>query len=208
MSTTMYLGLDIGHVSDFSAHAIVQRARDADSGDLVYLVRDLRRYEDRPSSPELRRKMQALINAMRGQGHDVVLAVDARGPGQSQVYEMSWGNDSLQGHSFLYPVVTTTGQDESPGKQGARNVPKNKLIGDAKELLEWRRLKVTPDLPHAKLFEEELRSFRPRVTTAGNVVFEAQREGEHDDILFAVCLALWAAKRGEQRAFKVRNIRL
>jgi hypothetical protein len=36
---------------------------------------------------------------------------------------------------------------------------------------------------------------RVKVTPAGNEQFGAWRQGEHDDLVFAVALACWAAKK-------------
>ncbi len=113
----------------------------------------------------------------------------------------------LEGVDMFAPVTITTGQSENRGKMGYWNVARNILVGEAKKLLGWGRLKLSPDLPHGKIFAEELRSFKPRQTHTGNVVFEAMREGDHDDLIFAVSLALWIAiRRGDGNVTTIKNV--
>jgi hypothetical protein len=54
------------------------------------------------------------------------------------------------------------------------------------------RLKIAERLPFAEQLRTELINFRMKVTPAANEVFEA-RQGQHDDLVLAVAVALWLA---------------
>jgi hypothetical protein len=58
-----------------------------------------------------------------------------------------------------------------------------------------RRLKIAPSLPEANTLVEELLAYRFTISEAGNHSFRTWREGQHDDLLLALCLAVWAAER-------------
>jgi hypothetical protein len=42
---------------------------------------------------------------------------------------------------------------------------------------------------------KELQNFKVKITAAANEIFEAWREGEHDDLLLAVAIAAWMGER-------------
>jgi hypothetical protein len=45
------------------------------------------------------------------------------------------------------------------------------------------------------VIEAELRAFRVKLTPAGNDTFESARERDHDDLVLAMALAVWAGER-------------
>jgi hypothetical protein len=50
------------------------------------------------------------------------------------------------------------------------------------------------------VLEEELANYRLKQNIAtGHVAFEPLREGQHDDLLFAVCLGCWAWEHGTKK---------
>jgi hypothetical protein len=51
---------------------------------------------------------------------------------------------------------------------------------------------------HRDALVEELKNYRRNINIAsGYVSFEPWREADHDDLLFAVCLALWGWRQRE-----------
>ena len=72
---------------------------------------------------------------------------------------------------------------------------KKDLVGRVQAPLQDGRPKVAEPLPLA----EELATFRVEVTQARDETFEAWRERDHDDLVLAVPLSLYAAVRGEWR---------
>jgi hypothetical protein len=88
--------------------------------------------------------------------------------------------------------VTIAGREKSSGG----SVAKRDLVGAVQVPLRDRRLKIAEGLPLAAVLAEELSAFRVKVTVAGNETFEAWRERDHDDLVLAVALALWAGSLG------------
>lgn len=232
---TRFMGCDLGQASDHTALGIVERiknpnpehdpeiaayARQNRKPGFKYAVPQwladdyhvlaLHRFQLGILYPNIRKTLQKVVDSPQMGNHRVALAIDGSGPGRSMVDELRSGavGSRLEGVDLFVPVTITTGQSENRGKMGYMNVARNILVGEAKKLLGWGRLKLPPAdaMPHGAIFAEELRSFKPRQTHTGNVVFEAIREGDHDDLIFAVSLALWMAiRRGDGEVRSIKN---
>lgn len=233
MRPTRFMGCDLGQAADHSALAILERVKNPNpehDPEIAafsranrkpgfrynvpqwlhddYHVLALHRYQLGILYPSIRRSLQTVVDSPQLAGYRIALAMDGGHTGRSMVDELRAGPEEsrLHGVDQFVPVTITTGNTENRGKMGYVNVARNILVGESKKLLGWGRLKMSPELPHAAIFAEELRSFKPRQTHAGNVVFEALRDGDHDDLIFAVSLALWMAiRRGDGRVRSIKN---
>ena len=116
--------------------------------------------------------------------------VDATGVGRPVV-------DHLMGSGLrcrMRAVMVTGGQTER--QEGAFNyVPKRDLMAGLQMLFEYGELKIARTLRHVDALKKELADMRVKVTPAGNEQFGAWREGEHDDLVFAVALGCWGARK-------------
>ncbi len=56
-------------------------------------------------------------------------------------------------------------------------------------------LRIAAGMEHAAALVTEMQEMRVKVTPAGHEQYGAWREGTHDDLVFAVALACWAAKK-------------
>jgi hypothetical protein len=87
---------------------------------------------------------------------------------------------------------------------GYWSVPKRDLVFAAVAAFQQARIRVAKDIKDRDALVNELRNYRRTTNIAtGNMAFEPWRESDHDDLLFAVCLALWGwqvQKRGTTRA--------
>ncbi|MDP9474511.1 MAG: hypothetical protein M3R38_02225 [Actinomycetota bacterium] len=54
-----------------------------------------------------------------------------------------------------------------------------------------------PRLAHARTLVDELVNFRVKQAAAGRESYEAWRENDHDDLVFALCLAAWLLPKGD-----------
>ena len=86
------------------------------------------------------------------------------------------------------------GAETTVDERGYRRVPKRELVGTTQVVLQQGRLKFAAGLPLVPTLKEELTNFRLKVTDAGHDTYEAWREGQHDDLVFATCLATWYAE--------------
>jgi hypothetical protein len=62
-------------------------------------------------------------------------------------------------------------------------------------VLQGRRLKIAPELPQANLLTAELSAFRLKSVPLNETAVVEWREGQHDDLVFAVALAVWFAEK-------------
>ncbi len=71
-------------------------------------------------------------------------------------------------------------------------VPKRELVRGLVTAFENGRLKIAKGLPLAGALIDELQAFRVTLTAKGRDTYAA-RSGEHDDLVLAVALAVWAS---------------
>jgi hypothetical protein len=88
-------------------------------------------------------------------------------------------------------VTITAGHEAKINDTGGFHVPKKDLIARLQVLLEQERLKVAKSLPEAEILVEEMLSFGSRTTESGNEVFGNFKAGSHDDLVLAICVAVW-----------------
>ncbi len=73
-------------------------------------------------------------------------------------------------------------------------------IGSLQVALQTRRLKIAKELSLRPVLVEELRDFRLKVNPLTAHDSWNAREGQHDDIVLAVAVALWHAEREARRS--------
>jgi len=56
-------------------------------------------------------------------------------------------------------------------------------------------LQTASGIPYGAALVEEMAEMRAKVTAAGNTQFGVWREGAHDDLVLAVALACWGARK-------------
>jgi hypothetical protein len=98
----------------------------------------------------------------------------------------------------IWPAVVTGGDRETMS-DGYWRIPKRDLIVDLQVLLQRGGLRIAAGMGLAPVLVEEMATMRVRQTPAGNEQYGAWREGEHDDLVFAVALSYWGAKRAYPR---------
>jgi hypothetical protein len=191
-STTFFLGLDLGQVSDHSA-IVVLRSTDRDpprryEGSYLY------RWPLGAAYPEIARETARLASrvAQQPQATGVRLAVDATGCGLPVVDMLA--REPMPGVNMI-PVMITGGLTET---QTGRvwHVPKRNLVGVTQTALQTGRLKVASALPEAATLTQELQNFQMKVSLdTGHDSYGAWREGTHDDLVLALACALWCGER-------------
>jgi len=179
-----FLGLDLGQANDYTALAVL-RESGPERG--LYDLGKLERYDLGTPYPEIVASVKAMVDKLREQPAIVYLAVDATGVGRPVVDLFDEAGLSVT------PITFTSGHEVTRGEQGGYNVPKRDLVSTAKVALQTRVLRSSPEIPLAKVFREELLKFRVKISLKGKDTYEAWREGDHDDLVMAVAMALWVA---------------
>jgi hypothetical protein len=183
MATIM--GLDLGQSADFTALAIGEKA-EAEGQPSRYDFDFLHRWP-------LKTEYVAIVNDLAKiakQVSEPMLVVDETGVGRPIV-------EQIRRHVPVatWPVTITGGTRATRQEDGSWHVPKKALVTNAVVLMESNRLKIAPTLSEARVLVKELQNFRVKVTVSANEVFEAWREGMHDDLVLALCLACWAGEK-------------
>jgi hypothetical protein len=189
----IFFGLDLGQVVDFSALAVLERARrpDADRpGKLVshFSVRSLKRW---PLGTPYTQIVADLAKYLADPILDnPVLAADQTGVGMAVI-------DLIRAAKLparLEPVVITGGHAITRDERQAWHCPKKELASLLQVLFQHRRVAIA-NFPERELLVRELRSFTARITSTGNEDYSSWREKDHDDLVLAVALAAWVAER-------------
>jgi hypothetical protein len=183
---------------DHTAVAVVERAELAGDWDPAMVawrevvrlrVRYLERVPLGTPYPEIVERVRQMTHSreLKGQCHVVA---DATGVGRPVI-------DLLRRADLecvLMPVVVTSGVRETHDG-GYYRVPKQDLIVGLQVLLQQGKLQIAAGLRHSETLVEEMAGMRVRTTHTGHEQFGAWREGQHDDLVFAVALACWGAKK-------------
>jgi hypothetical protein len=210
--TEFILGLDLGQAQDFTALTIVERITEPlnewdsktheQKTGLFYHIRHLERPALGTSYPAIVERVRTLMAApeliqyreTRREGRravDVIrpaLVVDATGVGRPVV--------DLFRTAKLRPIAVTIHGGEQQSQEGSFfRVPKRNLVSTLQIAFQNEHLKVAKSLPLAEVLVTELLNFRMKIDLkTAHDSYEAWREGQHDDLVLAVALALWWAE--------------
>ena len=192
-----YLGLDLGQRRDYSAIAVVEREEQVRpygeaeyrGMQLVHMERlalgttyagVVERVRDISSVPELAPHCELIVDAT-GVGAPVVEMLRAA--------KLGWG----------ISAVTITGGGKENRKEvwrgGDYNVPKADLVAAVQLALENNELRIARGLRDAAALVEELVNVRKSFQGSGHERVGADRSGEHDDLVIALALACWKARK-------------
>lgn len=181
------VGIDLGQVTDFTAIVVLE----VNSGPSpTYDCGHLDRVPLGTPYPEQVDRIADLIADLREIG-DVRIMVDGTGVGRPVI-------DLLRPRVGKLTAVTITGGNSvSAKKKGEICVPKRDLVSAVKLVLQAGSLKIASELPEAEVLARELLAFEAKITASGHDQYEASwREGEHDDLVLALAMAVWQLTSG------------
>jgi hypothetical protein len=216
------MGLDVGQKRDHTAMAVVERAeltyreRDpltwAPFQSVEYRLRFLQRMPLGMAYPEMIQKVEQVVSALRqrcktweyhGRGAlSMALVVDATGVGAPVVDLLKQAQLGCE----MTAVSITGGEREVQTREGW-SVPKRDLITGLQVMYEHDELTMSKGLSEIEALLTELSDMRVRLSDRGNERFAVWRDGAHDDLVLAVALAVWRAKKGTKSPWgKVRLV--
>jgi hypothetical protein len=193
-----FIGLDLGQSRDFTAIAILERAELRGAWDAekyahrkmaALRLRYLERIPLGTTYPDVvERVRQVTRSAELREG--CYLMVDATGVGRPVV-------DLLRMAGLGCPIMPAiiTGADAETNSDGYYKVPKRDLMVGLQVLLQRGGLQIAAGMKLGPVLVDEMAAMRVKQTARGHEQFGAWREGEHDDLVFAVALAHWGAKK-------------
>ena len=189
------LGVSIGAMMEPTAIAVIeQETRVRDGWDAYNHALRLRHLERVPLDmryPSMVDHIGELIDKLKDaeQDDETTLIVDVTGTGSSV--------GALMVKSGLKPIRVTitngTGEDETKPKEW--RLSKVELVGGLQVMLQSERLEMAAGLKLVPTLTEELRNFKMRPPTINTNDPESWREGQYDDLVFAVGLANWRANK-------------
>jgi len=191
-----FIGIDLGRDSDHSAIAVSSvYKRIAASTDPYFGTRtvtytlEVSHLEQIPKSVEYLQVMDRISRAVRHLRHQtpfgytqpsIQIALDASGPG-------ALGAELIRKQKLeigLYPIIITGGEESHSLKSGATSVPRKELLHNLRAMVEIGALNLAQDLRHRDRLIRECSG----VKVSGTSV-------DHDDLVIALSLAAWRAKR-------------
>ena len=174
-------------------------------GDVVFDLVYLKRPKLGTPYDTIARRVADLICELEPQGAfgelgQVTLSVDGTGVGRGVVDMLDAefkrrGATSKAVPRVEFRRVSVTGSQTTLKRptraNGYWSVPKKDLVFPAVALFQQGKIRIGKVQDRDALVNE-LKNYRRTTNIAtGNMAFEPWRESEHDDLLFALCLALW-----------------
>jgi hypothetical protein len=184
----VYVGLDLGRKCDHSAIAVVQRV-----GEEIW-VRHLERVALGTPYPKVVERVAEIVSQLR----KCALIVDATGVGEPVV-------DALRraGLGCEIAAVTITGGEKESCTGPSYRVPKQDLMAGLQMALERGELRLAKGLRDGGALMREMLSVRVRSGFGGRMKAGADGYGEHDDLVIALALGCWRARRRVNRVIPV-----
>lgn len=205
MRTEYFIGLDLGEKHDPTALALLERHGSTSEPEMLnFQVKHLQRFPLGTSYPSIVTSVTNMLmrpefmqdTEVRQYSHIAVerswspttLVIDSTGLGQpvTELFQQA------KPRAHIVPV-TITGGEKVTSDAGEYRVAKRILVSAAQVALQSRRLQISASLPFAGALVRELENFKVQINDNANDIYGA-RSGEHDDLVVAVCLALWAGK--------------
>jgi hypothetical protein len=199
MKTEYFIGLDLGQSQDFTAIGVIEKTevRLADRNPVTWAyetesrlqLRYMRRLPLGMAYPDMVSKVCELIEPLAVAG-DCTLIVDATGVGAPVVDLIR----SMGPACRIMPVHITGANRESQA-DGTWYVPKRDLVTGLQVMFQEARLQISARLVEVPALLHELMQMRVKISSLGHDSYGCWRDGEHDDLVLALALACWRAKR-------------
>ncbi len=193
-----FLGVDLGQAADFTALAAVERVEAPGEWDAATYARLPKiemhvRYLERTALgtpyPEIVERVAEVARSHKLAGQSQIV-VDATGVGRPVVDLLKMAAPEC----WIVPAVITGGERESL-EGGYWRVPKRDLVVGLQVLFQSKGLRIAAGLQIATTLGDELAEMKVKVTGAGREQYGVWRQGKHDDLVLAVALACWGARR-------------
>ncbi len=126
---------------------------------------------------------------LRGQ---CAIAVDSTGVGEPVVDMLRSGRLGCE-----VSAVNMTGGERERRSGNVWNVPKRDLMAGLQVLIEKGELKIAQGMKETGRLVRELTDVRLTAGSGGRLRMGADGAGEHDDLVMALALACWRAKRAQ-----------
>jgi len=187
------VGCDIGQSVDCSGIVVVssyvpEPTHVDDRPEMRHRVRWVEKIPLGTGYPAVVERIVTVAEAAAYHGPPVIV-LDATGVGRP-ILDMLRQRTSIS----IRAVTYTGAAKESQTDAYSYRVPKRDLMATLELVLERDLIETVPDLPLAEDLEAEIRNFKWTTSDRGHTTYEGHH-GTHDDLVNALCLALWGATR-------------
>lgn len=196
------IALDVGQARDPAAIVVLERHtedvglpyQDFTGGVRTHFiaVRDLYhvRLIERPALGTPYHELIDRVCALEGKVPGAWICVDATGVGRPIVEQIAARMERV------VPIVFTGGHEEHYRPDGLCTIPKKNLVGALQQVFQTGRIRLPKTHPLLQVVLQELYTMRMKQNPkTGNESYEAWREGDHDDLVFALAMAAWWMER-------------
>ena len=178
---------------------IVTKWREANSySEAIYHARHVERVKLGTSYPDIVERVQTLVKSPEIADRYLV-AIDHTGVGRP-VYDL-FTKAGLK----TVGITITGGTAVKWGRGGAR-VAKRLLVSTLQAVIQTGRLRLAKGMQGVDVLEREMINFRVKVTESANEIYTA-REGEHDDLVLSLAMALWLGENYAKPQGKAQQFR-
>ncbi len=192
--STFILGLDLGQTNDYSALIVAEQIMPEPAEPPAdrrprYDVRHIERFPLGTPYPTI---VDATVETFERPelGDKVFLVIDGTGVGRAPV-DMFRDRIGKRAH----PVTITGGDAVSESEDGYIRTPKRDIVGVVQVLLQSKRLRFAQSLQLVSLLTKELTNFHVKIDLeTAHDSYGAWRAGQHDDLVLALALAVWAGE--------------
>lgn len=177
-----YLGVDLGQTRDHSAISAVER----NDYHGILMVRYVHRVPLGTPYPKVVRHIGCVVRHIG----PCALAVDATGVGAPVVEMLREARIS----NDISAITITSGETETQ-RAGGWGVPQKDLIAGLQLSMERRELRLAANLKEKNALLRELVNMKGTTNPKGRLRLGTDGCGQHDDLVIALALACWRAKR-------------
>lgn len=184
-----FVGLDCGQAADYSALSILR------GGGRRFDVVHLERLALDMPYPQQIEYLYQLMHRKPLSTANLTLAIDYTGVGRP-----IWDLAKDRGLNPI-GIAISGGNAASWNEDKTRaSVPKRDLVASLQIAAQGDRLKVANGLEHGPVLAQELQDFKVKIDIrTAHDSYGAWREGEHDDLILSVAIALWVAINRNKR---------
>ena len=189
------LGVSLGLMREPTALAIIKQEVRVRDGWAPYnhalTVKDLERIPLDMSHPDMvdrvAKRMAELEKLEQANEPDLIVDITGAGLSGGRMFE----------NSGLNPIVVTItgGNGETETEQQTWNLSRNEFGSALGITLSSRRVNIAKFLDLGPTLQKEMLEFQPRAQTVNYDDPESWREGQYDDLVFAVGLPVWWANK-------------
>jgi hypothetical protein len=193
-----FVGLDLGQKKDFTAIVALQRSKlpvphPSGRHRYKYEVRAACRWPLNTPYTTIATEVVNLVSKPPLAG--CMLGIDKTGVGAGVVEIIR----AAKPDAWIRPIIITGGFTVTEDKDDrGYHVPKMELVAVVNALLDDDQLDIPDTIKLAPILGSELRTFRGKVTPAGNETAAADwRTQAHDDLVFALAIPAWLGSLSE-----------